>query len=398
MDRARGGALLAGPLSAAPDLHALYTRHHRLVRWIVRASGVPERSVDDVIQDVFVTIHRRRAQATEGDVRRWIVGVTRSVCHSHRRAAARRRDRLARLGEPEPEPSPERWLEGKQAWRRLDTVLAAIDPAQREAWILVELEGLSAPEAAETLGANVNTIYSRVRLARRRIETALADADATAERLRSSGDPGAERSRGVWAGIAARLSGGATAIPVAAGGTATGAIGWLGGLTIGGAIGAGVIGAIVWARAPSRDPQERRDTDARVVLVDDDERAQAHRPPEPAVTSAPAPSSATSTARPAASARDPAPATAQTVSDRSRARRSAPQPEVPTAAPAPASTLAAESKLLRDAARALDRGALDEAAARLDEHARDHPRGTLRPERDRLRDRLQRSRATEPSP
>lgn len=385
-------------MSAARDLQALYTRHHRLVRWIVHASGVPERSVDDVIQDVFVTIHRRRAQAPDGDLRRWIVGVTRSVCHSHRRAAARRRDRLARLHEPEAEASLERSVEAKRAMARLDGVLGAIDPDQREAWILVELEGFSAPEAAEALGANVNTIYSRVRLARRRIEAAFAD--TTAERLRAAGDPGRERARGVWAGIALRLPPTAALAPLASTATTTSAIGWLGGMTIGAAIGAGVLGAVAWARAPTpRSPRERGEAAARSSFTRGDPAAiEGPQPREPERASTGRPE------RAEAIAQAPHEGTSRRGRQTARARPgsahaapAASAPEARAAEPTSA-TLAEESRLLRDAARAIDRGALDEATRLLDLHARDHEHGTLSPERERLRDRCSHLRASEGAP
>jgi len=38
---------------------------------------------------------------------------------------------------------------------------------------LVDVEGLRGPEVAELLGANLNVVYSRLRLARRRFEAFL---------------------------------------------------------------------------------------------------------------------------------------------------------------------------------------------------------------------------------
>jgi RNA polymerase sigma-70 factor (ECF subfamily) len=44
---------------------------------------------------------------------------------------------------------------------------------------MAELEGMSVPEIAELVGVNVNTVYSRLRAARKEFEQALARTRAT---------------------------------------------------------------------------------------------------------------------------------------------------------------------------------------------------------------------------
>ena len=51
-------------------------------------------------------------------------------------------------------------------------LLSTLDDAKREAFVLSELEGLSAPEIAQILEVNVNTIYARIRAARQKLEDA----------------------------------------------------------------------------------------------------------------------------------------------------------------------------------------------------------------------------------
>lgn len=60
--------------------------------------------------------------------------------------------------------------ENTQLLRRL---LDTLDDEKREVLVLTELEELSAPEIAEALGINLNTAYSRLRLAREQFEAAL---------------------------------------------------------------------------------------------------------------------------------------------------------------------------------------------------------------------------------
>lgn len=402
----RGGALLQD-VSAAPDpmrdLEALYTRHHRLVRWIVRGCGVPERSVDDAVQDVFVAIHRRRDAAPSEGLERWIVGVARSVCHAHRRAEARRQARVARIEAPAPAPSIEEVAGDRQALRRVHHVLEAIEPAQREAWLLVELEGMSAPEVAEALQANVNTIYSRVRLARRRIEGAFRDSSELVAQARREGRADPEAQRRAWSAIAAEIAlpaaagpgAGAAMVGASATGVATvGWIGWVGGMSVGASAAAAVLGAIVWARAPepARPPGQAppaavasapADRDGVVALAEpghEDAPAEdsvAEVAPEPEVAAEPE-------VAPPGSGTPPAP---QARSPRVPPRRGVPEPARP---PEPPSALAREAALLRDAARSIDAGELTEGERLLGAHARDYPGGALKAERERLEQQLRR--------
>ena len=55
----------------------------------------------------------------------------------------------------------------KEAVDLLERFIASLDDKKRMVFTLSEVEGLSAPEVAACLELNVNTVYSRVRAARR---------------------------------------------------------------------------------------------------------------------------------------------------------------------------------------------------------------------------------------
>ena len=61
-----------------------------------------------------------------------------------------------------------------QAVRILGEILDAMDADQREVFVLAEVEQLAVPEIADILQVNVNTVYSRLRLARKDYERQLA--------------------------------------------------------------------------------------------------------------------------------------------------------------------------------------------------------------------------------
>ena len=77
-------------------------------------------------------------------------------------------------------PSPHEHAALKEVRALVHRLLAELPDEQREVFVLTELEQLTAPEISEAVGANLNTVYSRLRLARRGFDAALA-------RFRSAG-------------------------------------------------------------------------------------------------------------------------------------------------------------------------------------------------------------------
>jgi RNA polymerase sigma factor (sigma-70 family) len=160
-----------------------FRRHYGLVHRMLGVYGVDDALLDDAAQDVFLVVHRRwHDYDGRTAFRSWLIGIVRRVASGYRRAGRRLRDRLERLTTPAQPPTMEVRLVQREA---LDGVRAAIDSLgtrQREVFVLAELEGLTAPEIAETLGIKLNTVYSRLRVGRERFHTALAQQRARDER------------------------------------------------------------------------------------------------------------------------------------------------------------------------------------------------------------------------
>jgi RNA polymerase sigma-70 factor, ECF subfamily len=152
---------------------AIYREHHAFVWNSARRLGVPDALVDDVVQDVFVVVARRLGEfERRASIKTWLFAIAMRVVRAHRRAIGRHERRIAALAHDggRTETSAAR----SDAAATLHRLLAALDPAKATAFILAELEGLSAPEIAAELGVNVNTIYARIRAARRELERAVA--------------------------------------------------------------------------------------------------------------------------------------------------------------------------------------------------------------------------------
>lgn len=156
------------------DLAALYDAHASRVWRVVARLGVPPAAVEDVVQEAFLTAHRRRDEF-RGDSAplTWLLGIA-------LRLGARARDRRADVelsdAHLDPHHSPEEQLARRRALARLDDVLSQLPAEQREVVVLMDLEQLTAPQVAEVLGAKLNTIYSRLRLGRAALARALAPA------------------------------------------------------------------------------------------------------------------------------------------------------------------------------------------------------------------------------
>ena len=60
-----------------------------------------------------------------------------------------------------------------RALLELEQVLARLPEDQREVVVLIDLEQLTAPQAAEALEVKLNTVYSRLRLGRAALSRAM---------------------------------------------------------------------------------------------------------------------------------------------------------------------------------------------------------------------------------
>jgi RNA polymerase sigma-70 factor (ECF subfamily) len=152
-----------------------FRQHYALVHRMLGVYGVDEALLDDATQDVFLVVHRRWDDYDGRTAfRSWLVGIVRRVASGYRRAGRRLRLRLEQLHAPAQPPTVESQLVQRETLEHVRASIASLDTRQREVFVLAELEGLTAPEIAETLGIKLNTVYSRLRTARERFGAALA--------------------------------------------------------------------------------------------------------------------------------------------------------------------------------------------------------------------------------
>lgn len=131
-------------------------------------------------QEVFVTVHRKLPEFEgRSKLRTWLYGICLRVASDYRRRAYVRRERavadpLHGVSEPRGnQPDVRAELRGT-----LIQLLDALDEDKRAVLVLYEIEGLSMKEVAEVVDCPLQTAYSRLHAARRRIAEVMAQEDS----------------------------------------------------------------------------------------------------------------------------------------------------------------------------------------------------------------------------
>ncbi|MDC0718840.1 sigma-70 family RNA polymerase sigma factor [Nannocystis bainbridge] len=173
-------------LEAPPDFAAVYRAHHGFVWRTIRSLGVDPARIDDAVQDAFLVVYRRLPEfAGRATLRTWLFEIARRIASSYRRSAAREQPRRCSLDEAERvTPAAEAPVEQAEAAAILQGFLGGLDRDQAVVFVMTELEQWQAPEIAAELGVNLNTVYSRLRAARRELDRMVRRLDARDRRHR----------------------------------------------------------------------------------------------------------------------------------------------------------------------------------------------------------------------
>ena len=151
-------------------LGQLYRAHGAAIFRALRRWGVPDSKADDALQETFLIASRKLGEFEGRSTHStWLFGIALRVARGVRRA--REHDVLDVEPADDAQPLDER-ADARRAAQRLDVLLRTLDDDQREVFVLAELEERTAPEIAEITGAKLNTVYSRLRLARQAVQAA----------------------------------------------------------------------------------------------------------------------------------------------------------------------------------------------------------------------------------
>lgn len=156
----------------------LFREHAPFVARFVARLGIAHDDVDDLVQEVFLTVHRRGGfQPDQASVTTWLADIAVRITSTRRRSKRRNRVvgdedvlRAAISADLSPLAHAEIRVELEKAERALD----ALDLDRRAIFVLYELEGESCEAIATGLGVPVGTVYSRLHAARKTFRAAFA--------------------------------------------------------------------------------------------------------------------------------------------------------------------------------------------------------------------------------
>jgi RNA polymerase sigma-70 factor, ECF subfamily len=154
-------------------LTALYDAHAERVWAILHRLGVRPEDIPDLLQEVFLVVHRRHDELGDRPLAPFLWGVAAGLVRNHRRKAHRRYEIQGDGAEHASPGDPERALIDARRRRALGDALGALDPEKRAVFVMFELEGLSGQAIAAEVGVPIGTVHSRLHHARAALRAAL---------------------------------------------------------------------------------------------------------------------------------------------------------------------------------------------------------------------------------
>jgi RNA polymerase sigma-70 factor (ECF subfamily) len=164
----------------------LFRAHAAFVASFLRHMGTSESDLDDFVQDVFITAHRKGGYLPgPASPRTWLASLAFRVLLARRRARARRPESaMPHENLADSARGPADVLEARRALERVRTALEHLSLEHRAAFILHDIDGESCESIAATWDIPVGTVYSRLHHARKRFTEAYG---RSTSRERSSG-------------------------------------------------------------------------------------------------------------------------------------------------------------------------------------------------------------------
>ena len=153
-----------------PEFRDIFVAEFDFVCRTLRRLGIREADVHDVCQELFVAVNRGLTSFDVArPVRPWLIGYAVRFAANYRRLGW---NKSSELSDDLAASSPR--MTDRLATRQLVLrALDLLDVDKRVALVLHDVEGITAPEIAAELAVPLNTVYSRVRLARAAFKEAL---------------------------------------------------------------------------------------------------------------------------------------------------------------------------------------------------------------------------------
>jgi RNA polymerase sigma-70 factor, ECF subfamily len=143
-------------------------------RW-VRSLGARDADADDLVQDVFIVVHRRLDSFDGQNLAGWLYQIARRRVRDYRQLAWVKHFFGLHSVPPFDEvlqtrAGPLEELEKVEGQEVLRQLLATLTPDQRAAFVLFEIEGHSGEYIAKLQQVTLNTVWARMFQARRKLK------------------------------------------------------------------------------------------------------------------------------------------------------------------------------------------------------------------------------------
>ncbi len=163
------------PSPATVDFETLYRAEFTYVWHTLRRLGVRERDLEDLAHDVFVVVHRRLGDYDPSrPLKPWLFGIAFRVASGDRRRARYHAEVAGTVVDVAADvPGADDQLAARQDRQLVLDALEALDLDRRAVFVMHDIDGHAAPEIAAAVGVPLNTVYSRLRLAREKFAAAV---------------------------------------------------------------------------------------------------------------------------------------------------------------------------------------------------------------------------------
>jgi RNA polymerase sigma-70 factor (ECF subfamily) len=169
------------------DAEALFRAHSPFVAAFLQRCGVPASEVEDLVQDVFLVVHRKGGFVPgAAHPRTWLAAIAIRMARKGRQSRARRREsadtETLRAAGSSATGAAE-ILDVRTSLKRVQRALDTLDMDHRPAFVLYEIEGEPCDSIAAAFGVPIGTVYSRLHYARKRFLAAYQLFEAGDEHL-----------------------------------------------------------------------------------------------------------------------------------------------------------------------------------------------------------------------
>jgi RNA polymerase sigma-70 factor (ECF subfamily) len=163
-----------------PSTAELFSEYATFVWRVLRHQGIPDADLDDLVQEVFLVVHRRLQEVELTNVRAWIAGIAYRVAADGRRRAGRRHLQggsatLESAERVEGDGPAEARLDATRELRLLDRALDRLDDEKRAVFVLAAIEELPLADVARIVECSLATAYYRLHRARSALRSALEE-------------------------------------------------------------------------------------------------------------------------------------------------------------------------------------------------------------------------------